>query len=217
VEPDVLVAFRQACALAAEVLNDAAVADRWQDESALDGFTVGGLAAHLYAATRRFEVALDEQLSELPIVVELPDFYGLNRVDDRVDLTRGLHPLLREDAEQRAARGPDVVAQQFGAVVSRLSERLPREPLHRLVPVWTVPDGATTLESYAATRVVELVVHSDDLAVSVERSTPPIPGEAASVVVGVFLEMARDRSGDLAVIRAFGRRERATGDVLRVL
>ena len=86
----------------------------------------------------------------------------------------------------------------------------------RLVSVLNVRNGATTLEEYLRTRVVELAVHGDDLAVSVglRYEVPPV---AADVVLGVCLELARARSGDLAVLRAFVRRERADADVLRVL
>jgi len=35
--------------------------------------TVGGLASHLYAAIRRFEVALDEEAVEPHTVVALPE------------------------------------------------------------------------------------------------------------------------------------------------
>jgi len=75
--------------------------------------------------------------------------------------------------------------------------------------VWTVPGGATPLGCYLASRVVELVVHPDDLAVSVNLREVTPQRSAASIVIGVFVEMARHRSGDLDVIRAPARAERA--------
>lgn len=212
-----LKAFFEACELASEVLNDETVAERWRDASALEGFTVGGIAGHLYAATRRFEVALDEPIPEPVKVGGLAEFYSLNRVDDPEDLAAGLHPLVREDGERRAEYGPEAVAERFRELVSRLKTRLPEEPPDRLVRVWTVPDGATRLEAYLATRVVELVVHADDLAASLDLPPLALPQDAASVVIEVFVELARARSGDLGVIRAFARRERADNQALRVL
>jgi hypothetical protein len=44
-----------------------------------------------------------------------------------------------------------------------------------------------------------------------------IPEEAAAVALAAFVELARARSGDNAVLRAFARRERADPEVLRVL
>jgi uncharacterized protein (TIGR03083 family) len=210
------VPFGEACDLAIGVVADSQVGERWAEPSALAGLSVGGLAAHLYAATRRFEVALDEPMSSAPKVVALADFYGRNRVDDASDLDAGWHPMVREDAERRAAHGHAAVVQRFREVVARLDERLPGASPDRLVPVWTIPNGATSLEAYVATRVVELVLHSDDLAASVELPIE-VPSRAASSVVATLVDLARARVGDLQVMRAFARAERAAPDALRVL
>lgn len=212
-----LQAFFEACELAARILEEETVAQRWRDASAVEGFTVGGIAGHLYAAIRRFEIALDEPLPDPVHVGKLAEFYGLNRVDGSADLNGGLHPLVRQDGERRAEYGPEAVARRFGELVARLEERLAAEPRDRLVPVWTIANGATTLEDYLTTRVVELVVHTDDLAASAELPPLVLPEAAAAVTIDVFIHMARARSGDLEVIRAFARRERAGSETLRVL
>lgn len=82
--------------------------------------------------------------------------------------------------------------------------------------MWRIEGGSTTLDDYLLTRVVELLVHADDLAVSVGQEID-LPGDASSVAFGVFVDLARARSGDLAVLRAFTRKERGDPDVLRVL
>jgi hypothetical protein len=213
-----LPAFFEAAELAARLLADDAVGNRWQEPSALDGFSVGGLAGHIYATVRRVEVALDEAAPVTPVVVGPVEFYGANRVDEPSDLTAGLHPYVREEGEQRAARfGVDGVRQRFGDLLTRLRERLPEEPGDRTVPVLQVPDGVTPLPTYLATRVVELVVHSDDLSVSVDLPPIVVPEQAAPVVIGTLVELARGRSGDLEIVRALARAERATPDVLRAL
>lgn len=209
--------FFQACGFAHDVMTDRAVTDRWAEPGALHGFTVGGVAGHLYGAIRRFEKALDEPIPDPPRVGELADFYGKNRIDTPGDLEEGVHPLVREDGEKRASYGAEAVATRFADLVARLSERLPGEPGDRLVTVWTVDDGATRLETYLTTRVIELVVHADDLAASVDLSPPGLPPEVASEAVGAFVELARARAGDIAVIRAFTRAERSSPDTLRVL
>ena len=215
--PSWLTPFFQATALSADVLSNDAVADGWLRDSALSGLTVGGVAGHLYAAIRRFEVALDEEVVESRRVLTLPEFYGLNRIEDPAELEAGWHPVLREDAERRASYGPEALVTRFRELVARLEARLPQESPDRPIPVWTIPGGVTPLETYVATRVVELVVHADDVAVSIGLAPLLIPADAASCVVDVFMDMARHRSGDLAVIRAFARSERAPDGALRVL
>lgn len=209
--------FLQACGLAHDVMTARAVTDRWAEPGALHGFTVGGIAGHVYGAIRRFEKALDEPIPEPPQVGELADFYGRNRVDAPGDLDEGVHPLIREDGEKRASYGPEAVASRFVDLVERLRGRLPAEPGDRLVTVWTVEDGATRLETYLTTRVIELVVHADDLAASVDLPPLELPPEVASEAIGAFVELARVRAGDITVIRAFTRAERAGPGTLRVL
>jgi hypothetical protein len=65
------------------------------------------------------------------------------------------------------------------------------------------------------TRMVELVAHTDDLAVSVGLEPPPPDPDAATLVVHCLVDVARRRHGDLAVVRALTRRERDVVDALR--
>jgi hypothetical protein len=211
-------AFFEAAELASNLLAQDVVARRWTDGSALAGMSVGGLAAHIYLGVRRLEASLEEALPEVPTTVGVAAFYGANRVDHPDDLATGMQRYVRDESEQRAARyGPGGTHQRFVRVVGRLQDRLPETPLVRPVPVLQVPDGVTPLAEYLATRVTELVVHSDDLAASVDLPPLALPGKAASVAVDVLVTLARGRSGDLEVIRALSRRERASEGVLRAL
>jgi mycothiol maleylpyruvate isomerase-like protein len=210
-------AFLAAADDAAGVLGSEAVAQRWDEPSAVDGFTVGGLAAHVLTATARTEQVLDEPEPAMAEIVDVARFYGANRVAAPGDTEQGLHPVVRRLAADDAARGPDATVSDFTALVERLRERLLGERADRLVAVLQVPGGATPLDVYLATRVVELVVHIDDLAASVGFADHQPPEVAVDVAVDVFVELARQRSGDAAVVRAFTRRERADADVLRVL
>jgi hypothetical protein len=150
------------------------------------------------------------------VVARLADFYGLNRVDDRAVLQDSFHSAIRADAAKRAEQGAAALAARFEALVSRLRSTLAVQPMTRLVPVWRIEGGATRLSEYLLTRIVELVVHADDLAVSVGMEVY-IPPDAAAEAFAVFLELARARWGDVGVLRAFARRERGDPEVLRVL
>lgn len=210
-------AFLDAAECTAALLGHDDVAAAWERPSALDGFTVGGLAGHVYGGIRRVEVGLDEPLPDPPRWVTVAEFYGVNRVDDPDELATGLHPFIRDDGERRAAWGPATLHERFVEVVERLGQLLATEPLDRPIPVLQVPDGVVTLEDYLATRTVELVVHSDDLAVSVGMPSVDLPATACDVTVGVLVDLARHRSGDLAVVRALARRERSDPGVLHAL
>jgi hypothetical protein len=59
------------------------------------------------------------------------------------------------------------------------------------------------------TRVMELVVHADDLAVSLGIPTPAMPAEATDATIRLLARVAAWRHGPLAVVRALARRERA--------
>lgn len=210
------VACLAAAVAARSVVTSEAVAQHWDAASALPGFTVGGLAAHLYGAMRRFERALDVPPDPAWRMLRLADFYSANRVDDAAGLDAPFQVAIRDHAHQLATRGPAAVAAKFATLTDRLAVALPTLAPRRPVPVWQVPDGATTVADYLRTRVVELVVHADDLAVSV-GTTVDLPDVAVSTAVEVFVELARARAGDVAVVRAFTRAERAGPDVLRVL
>ncbi|HEY1988981.1 MAG TPA: maleylpyruvate isomerase N-terminal domain-containing protein [Acidimicrobiales bacterium] len=208
-------AFFSACHLALEVVGSDAVAEGWASESALEGFSVGGLAAHLYSAIRLFESALEKPEATYPRVENLTSFYGLNRVANRAQLQDEFNQTIRTHAAHLAEQGSAVLADKFEALVTRLGPALAGLPMTRLVPVWRIEGAATHLSDYLRTRVVELAVHADDLAISVDTDIA-MPEIVASVTFAVFLDLARARSGDVAVMRTFARRERGDPEVLRV-
>ena len=209
-------AFVLAGAATAAVLASPEVAAAWSEPSALAGYRVGELAGHTLLATARLEAVLGEEPPAGCTVVDLPGFFGTNRVDDPSATDAGHHPIVRAMAAEAGERGPEAVAAELRGVLHRLPPALAGQDPGRLVSVLNVRNGATSLEEYLRTRVLELVVHGDDLAVSVDLPFEPPPA-AADVALGVCLELARARAGDLAALRAFVRRERAGADTLRVL
>jgi hypothetical protein len=59
--------------------------------------------------------------------------------------------------------------------------------------------------------MLELVVHIDDLSVSLDVPAPVIPEEAAELVVVTLARIALGRRGAVPLVRVLARRERATG------
>jgi uncharacterized protein (TIGR03083 family) len=209
-------AFFLAGEATASVVGSPEVAAAWSAPSALADYRVGELAGHTLVATARLELVLGEEEPVGATVVDLPTFYGTNRVDDPATTDGGFHPLIRAVGAESAERGPEAVAAELRGTLDRLRPLVAGADPGRLVSVLNVRNGATALEEYLRTRVVELVVHGDDLAASVGLTYEP-PAAATDVTLDVCLELARARSGDVAVVRALVRRERADPDVLRVL
>lgn len=63
------------------------------------------------------------------------------------------------------------------------------------------------LDGYLQTRCVELAVHLDDLALSVDAPCR-VPDAALTVAVDVLVAAARDRYGDQAALHTLAKRER---------
>jgi hypothetical protein len=110
--------------------------------------------------------------------------------------------------------GHEALLEQHDATLQRLIIRLPQEPEDREIQVWR--DMVLTLDDYLVTRILEMVVHIDDLAVSLEIEPPAIPQRAIDLTIATLVDVARHKHGDQAVLRAMTRRERDTLNALRV-
>ena len=211
----VVAAFFEAGAAVRSLLRTEEAAAHWDEPSVLRGYTAGGIAAHVVQATERVVSVLDED--EPPgAVAGLVDFYAPNRVAAATDIEQGLHAAVRSGAGRLADLGRDAVVERLDRCLRDLAPRLESAGADRRVRVLQVPDGAATLDAYLRTRVVELVVHADDIASSVGLTLNPPPA-AMEITLDVCLQMARAMSGDLPVLRVFVRQERGAPDDVRVL
>ncbi|TDC42910.1 maleylpyruvate isomerase N-terminal domain-containing protein [Micromonospora sp. KC213] len=114
---------------------------------------------------------------------------------------------IRARGEQAAGGGPADLADRFDAARARLGLRLADLPGEH--PVLVFDRWAMPLDQCLITRLIELAVHLDDLAVSLDMPTPAIPDEAADVVVTTLARIARAHHGTLPLLRTLSRRERA--------
>lgn len=206
-------AYTQAAEKAVHLLTSEEVARRWENESVLAGMSVGALAAHLARCVLQVEWFLDGRVADAEPVS--PVRYYARLVGTAVP-DSALNTGVRARSEETAAAGPTAVAEQTRAAFERLTRRLESEPAGRRVAILHRPGEEMLLDGYLQTRCVELAVHLDDLALSV--GTPcPAPDAALAIAVDVLVAAARDRHGDQAVLHALARRERDTGEALRVL
>lgn len=193
------------------VVASQAVAERWDESSALAGFSVRGLAGHLVRGAVTVETYLDrsEPTGKEPISCAAY-FAPLTS-----DIASPLNMAVRQRGEQRAAAGHDHLVAELDRTIARLNDRLAHEADDRLLSV--IGDAVMRLDEYLVTRIVELTVHADDLAVSVGLPPPTLPATALDIAIAALMDIARSRHGDQAVLRALTRRERDAPNALRVL
>jgi hypothetical protein len=210
----VVVAFADSGERARAVLATEAVRKAWANDSILPQMTVGDVAGHLLAVLVMFEGRYN--LTAPPGAVPAdPDGagYASIRLDHASDLERPPFRIPREGGRRVAARGHAAAVERFDGLLSGLAPRLRDDDPDRLLPVGD--DTATTLRAFTTTRVVELVVHADDLAESVGADFPPPSADAAEIVIGHLVAASRHRVGDARVIRALA--GRGDPDQLRAL
>lgn len=202
--------FLAAASEARAVLVLAEVEERWQQEFALAGMTIGALAAHLARAVSTVQTYLAthvhggvEPMSAAAYVA------GLYSPDAGSELNVGIRARAAEGAQQ----GVRALIEAFDASVSQLRHTLATEPDDRLVEVRS--RLILPLDEYLATRVLELTLHTDDLCVSLGRQTPALSGMAQTIAL--LVEVAELRHGEVAVLHALARRERDQVGALRVL
>ena len=123
------------------------------------------------------------------------------------------HAGIRARAAEEASEGQDALVARLDATLQELDARFASEPAERAVRV--AAGLVLPLDEFLVTRMVELVVHSDDLATSAGLETPEFDALTMACVIGCLLAMVRSRHGDIAVMRSFARRERDLINAIR--
>jgi Mycothiol maleylpyruvate isomerase N-terminal domain len=206
-------AFLDTSRIARELIASESVATAWFEPSALDGMTVGALAGHLSRAITLVEQYLDdrEPPADAILLTAAGYFAGLPLSPDLDD---DLNRQIRERGALEALDGPAPLVARVDAAITSAVGRLGAEPADRRIT--SFGGNASLLDEYLVTRIVELAVHLDDLAVSVALPTPQLGQVAWACALGCLFEIARSRHGDLAVLRALARRERDLVAALRI-
>jgi len=191
---------------AAELLAAPEVAAWWDEPSALAEFSVRGLAGHLAGQVFFIPEMLAQPVPAEP-VIPIGEYYAqVSWIGS--DLGTPFNRSIRTGGEQDAADGPAALAAEVAACVADLRSSLPAaadRPVRR--PTWGL--WSISFDDFVTSRMLELVIHGDDLAYSVGLATPAFPAPAVETVVDLLSRIALRRHGPTAVLRALSRSERA--------
>lgn len=195
---------------AAELIAAPEVDAAWEEPSALSKLNVQGLAGHLAA-----QIFFVPQVLSTPAsteeVISIHEYYARaswigSDLDDEFNVG------IRAGAQKLAAAGPAALAAEARSAVEKMRIDLPgaeSRPVRR--SAWGA--YSLSLDDFVTSRLLELVVHSDDLAYSVGVPTPELPAEATETVVDLLSRIALRRHGATSVLRALSRAERAPSSI----
>ncbi|MDQ3962348.1 MAG: maleylpyruvate isomerase N-terminal domain-containing protein [Actinomycetota bacterium] len=192
------------------ILASDALEERWEEESALDGFSVKGLAGHLVRAGQAPLLYLEQPAPDPDSVVTAPTYY--RTVLDAMGPAE--HAEVIDRGEANAAIGAARLLAEHDAAIAALEARLPEiDPAQPIAVYMGVP---MRFDHYLVVRICEVLIHTDDLAVSLELDPPELPREVAGFAIEHLVDVARLWYGDRAVLIALSRRERDEVDALRI-
>ena len=187
------------------LLSRPEVAERWFMPSVLPKMSVGALACHLGRQAVRAVECLPAATDVPPLASADAHYHSAawvtstspndppnDRATDNADAALGADALVqRATAAMEAARGVIAGGEARNVV---------------LIP-WQ--GWSLRRDDFLLTRLVETVVHTDDLALSIDVEAPAFPEEVAAPVLELLLRLAVTRHGQSAVISTLTRRERS--------
>jgi Mycothiol maleylpyruvate isomerase N-terminal domain len=199
-------AYLDAAGQAVALLGRPEVAAAWERPSALAEMTVGGLAGHLAYQVFSVEPTLEEPASgRAPI--PLLEHYA-RAVWIGAPLDGDANTGIRARGEGIASEGARTLRERAGAALAGQRARLTGLPDDQVV-FMPQTGWALSLGDFLTTRLVELAVHMDDLAVSVGLATRELPDAVFDPVLTLLARLSVRRHGQAAVLRALTRKERA--------
>ncbi|MBT5139455.1 MAG: hypothetical protein HOH36_08690 [Acidimicrobiaceae bacterium] len=193
----------EAVEASAELMASSPVADQWNEASALEGMTVGALAAHLVRAAGSTIAYLDRTpVDALPSTELLtPTTYFHAAIGSPI------HERIKHVSAQESSLGHSALTEKCTQLAADLKTRLATEPDDRLVAA--LGDRFLTLDDFCRTRMIEVLVHLDDLAVSTSQRRPVTDPTGIAIVIDISVGIARHAHGDWNVLYALARTERS--------
>jgi Mycothiol maleylpyruvate isomerase N-terminal domain len=186
------------------------VAASWSRESACAGLSVGGLAHHLASQLDNTVELLGAGASDqspIPITEHYARAAWV-RAGPEGEANVGI----REGSDAQAASGPGalppLVARWLDELPGALDSRGSDDPV--LIP-WQ--GWSLAARDFLVTRMMEIVVHSDDLAASIDQPPPEFPDDVLMPVLGLLTTLSLRRHGQAALVRALSRPQRGPSSI----
>ncbi|MGW2964704.1 maleylpyruvate isomerase N-terminal domain-containing protein [Streptomyces sp. NPDC001220] len=199
-------AYLETAAQAVALLDTPEVAASWEKPSALAQWTVGGLAGHLAYQVFSVDPALEGPASEQEPIPVLEHYARAVWIDAPLD--GEINSGIRAKGEGISSDGARPLVERVHISLDRQRTGLEEVQGDRVV-FMPQTGWALRLDDFLVTRMVELSVHMDDLAVSVGLGAPELPGDAVDPVISLLTGLAVRRHGQAALLRALTRAERA--------
>jgi hypothetical protein len=200
-------ALHRACMVVVPLVSAPEVGEAWDRESALPGMTVGGVTRHLVSQPgSAVEFLRIKPAPQHAPVVTLADLY--ERTDwfaASVDAEENTS--IRDGFNAMAAGGASDSVAILEQALAELPEALVTAGETTYVP-WQ--DATLATDDFIVVRLMEVVVHADDLAVSVGLPTPEFDDDVLHPALGLLAMLAARRHGQDAAVRTLSRAERAT-------
>jgi hypothetical protein len=201
-----------------ELVRRPEVQARWSEPSALERMSVGAVAAHGLGNLEQVLDNVERPEPATPRFIGIVEYTRSARLDARDDLDRFVgHSMIIEAGERAAAKGPEPVIRRAEHWLEHLTWMLPAQDPGKHVYLPRLPPMAGALAMMVANRTNELIVHMDDVAVSVGVETPAIRPAAAAMALTVLVSVSRKVNTDLELIRALARAERADPTRVRAI
>ena len=197
--------YLESCAVAVDLVARPEVEARWSSASVLPELSVGALAAHLGRALVTVDGYLRAEAAPAvdAATVSATDYF-VAVLGEHDPIESDFHRGVRDRSATAAERGRDHVVESLRRVLDRLDD-VPHDLEHRIEVLAGVQ---MTLGEYLPTRLVELAVHSVDLADSAHLGPPPLPEGCWRVASRVVVEVAMRRNPPRDVALALSRSDR---------
>jgi hypothetical protein len=185
------------------------VAAAWTVESSCAGMSVGGLARHLVSQPVNVVRLLSSEVPEDHEHIDVLEHYA-RATWTHEDLDGDTNSSIRAVSDEQAAEGPDTARELVSHARDQLPTALAGAPRTVFVP-WQ--GWALGTDDFLVTRLMEMVVHADDLAASVGVPVPEFGPGVLDPVLRLLTALSVRRHGQDALVRALTRPQRAPATV----